>query len=141
MKKLIFATIIILSIVTCNKSAPDARSSDTSSPKPKDSLITNASLIGNWKLLAFQNDGGSGDTSWHPADTIKSFVIFKSDSGIFQSDNENDTFLYKITEPGIFYLYRGLDSFRFIYTASDTLLTLNNAYCSEACGDEYIRVQ
>jgi hypothetical protein len=141
MKKLICATFIILFIVTCKKSSPGTQAPKTSnidsSTNTKDS---NASIIGKWKLTATeQNANGKG--YWQPADTLNSYAIFSRDTLIFQGNVENDTSLYKITEPGVFYIYRGVDSFRILYSASPTLLTFSNAYCSETCGQQYIRVQ
>jgi len=127
MKKLVCTTIMVLLIVTCKKSSTDSQPSNTS-------------IIGKWKLSAFQSDT-SGHVYWQPADTINSYAIFTSDSLIFLTKLENDTELYKITQPGVFYIYRGIDSFKIVYTSSPTLLTFTNAYCSEACGQRYIRVQ
>jgi hypothetical protein len=143
MKKLICATFIVLFIVTCKKSSQDMQPSNTGiiigNKSPVDS---NASIIGKWQLSAYQSDGGSGDVSWHPADTLNNgYVIFNSDSLIFQTNVEKDTALYKITQPGVFFLYRGVDSFKIVYSLSPTLLTFSNAYCSEACADRFIRVQ
>ncbi len=127
MKKLVCFTIIVLLVVTCKKSSTDSQTSNTS-------------IIGKWKLSAFQGDT-SGHVYWQTADTINSYAIFTSDTMIFLTSIENDTDLYKITEPGVFYIYRGIDSFKILYTSSSTLLTFSNAYCSEACGQRYIRVQ
>jgi hypothetical protein len=127
MKKLVCAAMMVFLIVTCKKSSPDTQTSNTS-------------IIGKWKLSAFQNDT-SGNVYWQPTDTLNSYAIFTSDTLIFLTSLENDTDLYKITQPGIFYIYRGLDSFKIVYMLSPTLLTFTNAYCSEACGQRYIRVQ
>jgi hypothetical protein len=141
MKKLICVTIIVLFIVTCKKSSQDMQSSNTANMDPAtDSVSVNASIIGKWKLSATEQNA-NGKVYWQPADTIKAYAIFTSDSLIFQGDTENDTSLYKITEPGVFYIYRGTDSFRILYSATPALLSFNNAYCSETCGQKYIRVQ
>ena len=129
MKKMAFAMIVVLLMITCKKSSPNSEPA-------------NPSIIGKWQLSAFQSDGGSGDVSWHPADSLHNgYLIFKSDSMIFDYNFEQDTALYKITAPGIFYLYRGIDSFRMVYTISSMQLTFSNAYCSEACGQKLTRVQ
>lgn len=101
----------------------------------------NTSLLGKWKLTAFNISNG-GPSTWQDANpSDPSYVTFTpTGKMIFSSQNIETRLDYLITEDGKFSATRDSSTFNYWYTLQGNVLELNGGGCIEQCSSRYKRV-
>ncbi len=101
----------------------------------------NTSLLGKWKLTAFNISNG-GPSTWQDADPDDSSYVTFTSTGklIFSTHNVETHFDYQILEEGKFTATRDSSSFDYWYTLEGNILELTGGGCIEECSRRYKRV-